>query len=320
MKAAFIEKLNKTRKTDLIVVKILQEKKAIKYLNHPFLITYVKTLKSKRWCFFIEEYIHGITFQKYIEMYKPSNDITITKFYGACLFIILDTLHFCSLIHRDIKPQNLMIESTGYIRLIDFSSCIKLKKSQPTKTMIGTPLFIAPEIISGKGYNYKCDYWSVGIILYLLYYGEYPFGGKATSPELVYKDILNKKLSFVNTSNPNKELEMLLCGLLKKKEKKRIGSIQSVYQMELFKEFKWESLKRMEMSSPFTPQVDIINSDILLKDYSQPFYDFIFNEKITKNSICAKLDRDIVASIGDFPVNSLKDNNKSKEERWFDIF
>ena len=319
VKSVFIEKLNKTRKSDLIVVKILQEKKAIKYINHPFLVTYVKTLKSKRWIFFIEEYINGITLQKFIEMYKPFNDISITKFYAACLFIILDTLHVSSLIHRDIKPQNLIMESNGYIRLIDFSSCIKIKRSQPAKTMIGTPLFIAPEVIIGKGYNYKSDYWSVGIILYLLHYGEYPFGGKATSPELVYKEILNKKLSFGNTDNPNKELEMLLSGLLKKKEKKRIGNIQSVYQMELFKEFKWELLKRMEMDSPFIPQIDYINKDLLLKNYTQPFYDFIFNERISKNTTCTKLDRDLVASVGEFQASSIKDN-RSKEERWFDIF
>ena len=321
LKAVCIKGVNKTKKTDAIVNKVIHEKKAMKYLNHPFMITYVKTLKSNRWCFFIEEFIQGITLQEYIDMGKPLNDISITKFYGACLFIILDTLYTYSLMHRNIKPHNLIMESTGYIKLIDFSSCKLINKIKPAKTTIGTPYYIAPEVLHGKGYNYKCDYWSVGIMLYVLYYGEYPFGAKATSPEVVYKEIVNKKLTFPNTDVPNKELETLLIGLLKKKEKKRICCIKNIYEIELYSGFNWDRLKRMEMEPPFIPQVVKINQDKLLKNYTQPFNEFIMNEKVIKNTGGVRLDKDIIitSSMGENVLSNGKES-KTKDKKWFDMF
>ena len=130
-------------------------------------------------------------------MFKPFNNIEITRFYSACFMIMLEALQNVGLIHRDIKQNNIMIEKSGYPRLIDFSCCKKILNGK-TSTLIGTPYFMAPEILKGKKYSYSCDYWSVGVLIYYLFYGDYPFGNNTSQPVDIYKEIIS--IRFILTS------------------------------------------------------------------------------------------------------------------------
>ena len=123
VKAFYIGCYNKTEAKGKFISYLINEKKASKRLDYPLIVKYVKTLKNNSWCFFIEEYINGITLGEYIEMRNPFNDLNQIKFYGACLFLILNDLHSCGIIHRDIKPDNLIIDEKGYLKLIDFATC-----------------------------------------------------------------------------------------------------------------------------------------------------------------------------------------------------
>lgn len=174
-----------------VIPNIINERKAALHLDHPFIIKYAKTLKCNNWCFFLEEYVHGMTLHEYLDMCKEYQEKIHITFYGGSLFVILNYLHRIKIVHRNILLNNIVIDTSGYIRLLDFNASKKLKDNT-TKTIIGTPLFIAPEVLNGKGYSFSCDYWSVGICLYYLYYGCYPFGGNAQRPDDVFKEILNK--------------------------------------------------------------------------------------------------------------------------------
>jgi cGMP-dependent protein kinase len=113
-----------------------------------------------------------------------------TKFYISSLLIIIDYLHKKNIAHRDLKPSNIMIDKTGYLKMIDFgtSKCV----TDFMQTIIGTPHYIAPEILVGKGYSLSSDFWSLGICMYEIYYGCYPFGNNATDILEVYKEVLHK--------------------------------------------------------------------------------------------------------------------------------
>jgi cGMP-dependent protein kinase len=159
-------------------------------LDHPFIIKLVKTMKNTNYCFFLMEFVNGMNLDDYLSQKKVKRNIFETKFYGACLLLVLEYLHKKNIAHRDLKPSNMMVDNNGYLKLIDFGTAKEIKDF--TYTIIGTPHYIAPEILIGKGYSFSSDIWSMGICLYEIYYGIYPFGDNAYDILEVYKEVLHK--------------------------------------------------------------------------------------------------------------------------------
>lgn len=169
---------------------MLSEKKIMLSIEHPFIVKLVKTFKNDSHLFFVMEFVNGINMEDYLIGRKSKKNTYETKFYAACLLCILDYLNSKSIAHRDIKPSNIMIDKNGYTKLIDFGTAKVI--SDFTNTVIGTPHYIAPEILQGKGYHLSCDFWSVGITIYYIYYGVLPFGNNSTDVVEIYKEIMHK--------------------------------------------------------------------------------------------------------------------------------
>ena len=260
---------------------VLNEKEASKIMDNPFLLKYVKTLKNSNWCFFIEEFINGISLSEYIRMFKPFKSIGITRFYSACFLLMLEALQRIGLIHRDIRQDNIIIGKNGYPKLIDFSCC-KRVLDEKTNSLIGTPYFMAPEVLKGRKYSYSCDYWSVGVLIYYLFYGEYPFGNNITQPDTIYKEIINKSIEFKEIQYEINEicLQELLNGLLNKDENLRMCNLEQIKKINFFNDIDFDKMKKQEIKSPFIPEVVKFNYDKELKNISKPFNMFILNEKI----------------------------------------
>ena len=266
-----------------IIPNVLNEKSASKVLDNPFLIKYVKTLKNNSWCFFVEEYINGITFSELFRMGQPFGSISFCRFHSACFILMLEALKLIGIIHRDIKPENIIIEKNGYPKLIDFSCCKRIYGIK-TKTLIGTPFFIAPEVLKGKGYTYSCDYWSAGVLIYYLYYGEYPFGNTTTQPDTIYKEIINKKLEFNDNNNFKKhnhkfstinDLKDVISCLLDKNEDERMKNVSKIKEMDFYKGIDFNKLKRLEIKSPYIPQVVKVDYNKELNNVGKPFMSYI---------------------------------------------
>jgi cGMP-dependent protein kinase len=174
------------------VKNLVNEKKTMITLDHPFVVKLVKTLKINNWCFLLEEYIPGQNFGEYLEQRKHKENIYETKFFGANLFEIISYLNKRKIIHRDIKPSNIMLDSNGYLKLIDFGTSRKLKNY--SETVIGTPNFIAPEILLGKGYSFPCDYWSIGVCIFYIFLGHFHLEIRQLNYLIFIKKLLNKNL------------------------------------------------------------------------------------------------------------------------------
>merc|ERR1719401_3252441 len=114
-----------------------------------------------------------------------------TCFFVASIVLAIEYIHSRSIIYRDLKPENIMLTEEGFVKLVDFGCCSMKAR---TYTFIGTPEYIAPEVILGRGYSLPVDWWAVGVILHELCCGPLPFGEGSTDPLETFREILEKPL------------------------------------------------------------------------------------------------------------------------------
>ena len=165
------------------------ERSILVKIDHPFIVKLVKTMKDKNYIYFLMDYIKGK------ELFDVIRDIGLlnkfqTQFYSASIMLAVQYLHERKFIYRDIKPENIMVLENGFIKLIDFGTAKAIKNK--TETIIGTPHYMAPEIILGEGYSFKVDFWSIGICMYEFMCGGVPFGENHEEPMDVYLAIINE--------------------------------------------------------------------------------------------------------------------------------
>lgn len=200
------------------------ERKILLQLDHPFIIKLVKTFRDDSRVYFLLEYVRGLdlfTILRQTSLLSESN----AQFYASCLILILEHLHERNIVHRDLKPENVMIDENGYPMLIDFGAA-KIVPDR-TVTVIGTPHYMAPEIILGLGYNKSVDLWSLGVMIYEFVFGRVPFGEKAKGPQEVYSEILSSKgVSYPNAIPKSEELVQLIDKLLNKNASLREGDLR----------------------------------------------------------------------------------------------
>ena len=158
-------------------------------VDHPFIVKLVKTLKDDRFIYFLMDYIKGK------ELFSVIRDIgllnkTQTLFYGASIMLAVNYLHQRKFVFRDIKPENVMVLENGYIKIIDFGTAKAIEDK--TKTTLGTPHYMAPEMILGKGYSFEVDFWAIAVCMYEFICGEVPFGDDLEDTMEIYLAIKNE--------------------------------------------------------------------------------------------------------------------------------
>jgi cGMP-dependent protein kinase len=224
-----------------ILINYLKKEKAILLsLDHQFIVKLVKTMKNEEFVFFLMEYVNGISLSKYLSSRAEGNikNLKETQFYVATLLIIINYLNGKKIAHRDIKPDNIMIDERGYLKLIDFGTAIVLKDF--TNTIVGTPHYIAPEVLVGQGYNFSADYWSIGVTAYEIYTGQHPFGYKCKDPLSIYKQIL--KSTLIYPSGVDEAVQLFITSLLKKKPNERTCNLNQLKDSSLFEGLNFVSL------------------------------------------------------------------------------
>ena len=134
---------------------LILERKILLTLDHIFILKLVKTFKDAKRLYFLTEYVRGLDLFDVIRSLSVINDRD-AKFYTACLILILEYVHERDIVYRDLKPENVIIDDDGYPKLIDFG--ISKILNGRTYTIVGTPHYMAPEVITGKGYSFFADY------------------------------------------------------------------------------------------------------------------------------------------------------------------
>jgi len=227
------------------------EKNVLLKTDHPFIMKMVKYLKNEHYIFFINEYIKGK------ELWDVIRDIGLlnkeqTQFYIASMLLAINHLHKKKIIYRDIKPENVMVNVKGYIKIIDFGTVKEIEDR--TSTVIGTSHYMAPEITKGEGYSFEVDIWSIAICMYEFFCGKLPFGEEFEDPMDIYRAVCKEELSFPNFVHDEKFMA-LLNKMLKKNPANRLWKFEQIKADPYFSDFDWNKLISLSYPPPYMIQM-----------------------------------------------------------------
>jgi serine/threonine protein kinase len=163
-------------------------------INHPFIVNLEGVASDERYLYMVLEFIRGGELFTYLRS-VTSFPVPQAQFFGAQIVSMFEYLHGKDIIYRDLKPENLLIDETGYLKLTDFGFA-KICDGR-TYTLCGTPEYLAPEMLLNKGHGKPVDWWTFGILLYEMLAGIDPFSDE--DPMNIYQKILKGKVHFPKT-------------------------------------------------------------------------------------------------------------------------
>ncbi|KAI8677204.1 hypothetical protein LRP88_09768 [Fusarium phalaenopsidis] len=229
------------------------ERRMLADVKHPFLITLWGTFQDTKNLYMVMDFVEG---GELFSLLRKSGRFPnpVAKFYAAEVTLALEYLHSKNVIYRDLKPENLLLDRHGHLKITDFGFAKRVPDK--TWTLCGTPDYLAPEVVSNKGYNKSVDWWSLGILIYEMLCGYTPFWDSG-SPMKIYENILKGKVkypAYVNADAQNL-LERLITADLTKRLGNLYGGPADVKNHPWFAEVTWDRLARKDIDAPYTPPV-----------------------------------------------------------------
>ncbi|XP_016404451.1 serine/threonine-protein kinase N2-like isoform X2 [Sinocyclocheilus rhinocerous] len=246
---------------------LMCEKRIFETINmsrHPFLVNLCGCFQTPDHVCFVMEYSPGGDLMTHIHNSIFSE--RQARFYSACVLLGLEFLHQNRIVYRDLKLDNLLMDSDGFVRIADFGLCKEgMGHGDRTSTFCGTPEFLAPEVLTDSMYTRAVDWWGLGVLIYEMLVGESPFPGD--DEEEVFDSIVNDEVRYPRFMSP--ESVSIIQKLLQKNPEKRLGAgeqdANEVKRHRFFQGIDWEALLSKSVKPPFLPSIkapaDVSNFD-----------------------------------------------------------
>ncbi|XP_042304407.1 rho-associated protein kinase 2 isoform X4 [Sceloporus undulatus] len=241
-----------------------EERDIMAFANSPWVVQLFSAFQDDRYLYMVMEYMPGGDLVNLMSNYDVPEKWA--KFYTAEVVLALDAIHSMGMIHRDVKPDNMLLDKYGHLKLADFGTCMKMDETGMVRcdTAVGTPDYISPEVLKSQGgdgyYGRECDWWSVGVFLFEMLVGDTPF--YADSLVGTYSKIMDHKnsLHFPEDVEISKHAKDLICAFLTDREV-RLGrnGVEEIKSHLFFKNDQWDWGNVRDTAAPVVPE---LSSDI----------------------------------------------------------
>ncbi|CAG5111523.1 Oidioi.mRNA.OKI2018_I69.chr2.g5824.t1.cds [Oikopleura dioica] len=267
---------------------VISERQILSSISSPFIVNLLWTTRDNIHLYLLMEYIPGGELFTHLRN-EGRFDENRARFYAAEIVCAFTYLHAENIVYRDLKPENVLINVDGHIKLTDFGFAKRIRDR--TWTLCGTPEYLSPEVILNSGHGKAVDWWSLGILIHEMLVGEVPFGGNHVFE--VYENIVRGEVNFPFYLSVN--ATQIIRGLLKRDRTYRLGNMREgaadVKNHQWFSSINWDDVLEKRLIPPIIPYVMHPGDPANFEEYDP-------EEEIQPHEILNEAD--VQAQFGDF--------------------
>lgn len=245
------------------VSNIIQERRLLEEIDSPFVCNLRYAFQDDENMFMVLDLMLGGDLRFHLDRTRNMSE-QVVRFYLAELALGLDYLHRLQIVHRDLKPDNVLLDEKGHAHLTDFNIAVHFSPSRPLTSIAGSMAYMAPEVLTKRGYLSSVDWWSLGVLAYELLFGRRPFRGKTNSA--LTHSILNDRCTFPDNVETIVSRETVSCikSLLQRDPSKRLGCRSGIDEFKshpCFASMDWPAMEAKRLPPPFEPDSKKANFD-----------------------------------------------------------
>ncbi|ORX88938.1 kinase-like protein [Basidiobolus meristosporus CBS 931.73] len=264
---------------------ILSERRILERVDHPFVCNLQCAFQDDEHMYMLLDLMLGGDLRFHLDRIGHFSEEAM-RFHIGEIALGLDYLHRHNIIHRDIKPDNILLDQWGHCHLTDFNSAGRIRPDKPCKSVIGTHSYMAPEMIQKKGYKESVDWWSLGVLMFECLYGKLPFRGRTNQG--INEAILAGQVTFPKKCPQEISLECYaaISGFLQCDIQKRLGYKENKLQDHpFFESIDWKALEAKQIEPPFKPEIKLMANDTLTQLEEVLFEEPPLTHKSSKKSL-----------------------------------